>query len=66
MDTDSFIVHIKTGDIHKNILEDVETRFDASSHNVNRQLPMEKKTRKVLGLMKDEQGGQIMKKFNKQ
>ena len=66
MDTDSFIVHIKTEDIHKDILEDVETRFDASSYNVNRPLPMEKKTRKVLGLMKDEQGGQIMKKFNKQ
>ena len=67
MDTDSFIVHIKTEDIHKDILEDVETRFDTSSYNVNRPLPMEKKTtRKVLGLMKDEQGGQIMKKFNKQ
>ena len=67
MDTDSFIVHIKTEDIHKDILEDVETRFDTSSYNVNRPLPMEKKkTRTVLGLMKDEQGGQIMEKFNKQ
>ena len=43
MDTDSFIVHIKTEDIHKDILEDVETRFDTSSYNVNRPLPMEKK-----------------------
>ena len=40
MDTDSFIVHIKTEDIHKDILEDVETRFDTSSYNVNRPLPM--------------------------
>ena len=29
MDTDSFIVHVKTGDIYKDIAEDVETRFDA-------------------------------------
>ena len=43
MDTDSFIVHIKTEDIHKDILEDVETRFDTSSYNVNRPLPMGKK-----------------------
>ena len=28
MDTDSFIVYIKTGDIYKDIAEDVETRFD--------------------------------------
>ena len=27
MDTDSFIVHVKTDDIYKNIAEDVETRF---------------------------------------
>ena len=46
MDTDSFIVHIKTEDIHKDILEDVETRFDTSSYNVNRPLPMEKKKNK--------------------
>ena len=29
MDTDSFIVHVKTEDIYKDISEDVETRFDA-------------------------------------
>ena len=46
MDTDSFIVHIKTEDIHKDILEDVETRFDTSSYNVNRPLHMEKKKNK--------------------
>ena len=28
MDTDSFIVHVKTDDIYKDIAEDVETRFD--------------------------------------
>ena len=28
MDTDSFIVYIKTDDIYKDIAEDVETRFD--------------------------------------
>ena len=28
MDTDSFIVHVKTEDSYKDILEDVETRFD--------------------------------------
>ena len=31
MDTDSFIVHVKTDDIYKNIAEDVETRFDTSN-----------------------------------
>ena len=28
MDTDSFMVYIKTGDIYKGIAEDVETRLD--------------------------------------
>ena len=36
MDTDSFIVYIKTDAIYKDIEEDVETRFDTSSiRNVN-------------------------------
>ena len=30
MDTDSFIVHVKTDDIYKRIVEDIETRFDTS------------------------------------
>ena len=29
MDTDSFIVHVKTEDIYKDIAEYVETRFDS-------------------------------------
>ena len=32
MDTDSFIVHVKTDDIYKDIAEDVETRFDTSNY----------------------------------
>ena len=28
MDTDSFVVHVKTDDIYKDIAEDVETRFN--------------------------------------
>ena len=31
MNTDSFIVYIKTDDIYKDIAEDVQTRFDTSN-----------------------------------
>ena len=31
MDTDSFIVHVKTEDIYKDIAEDVKIRFDTSN-----------------------------------
>ena len=60
MDTDSFIVYIKTDDIYKDIAEDVETRFDTSNYELDRPLP-KGKNKKVIGLMKDELGGQIMK-----
>ena len=33
MNTDNFIVYIKTDDIYKEIAEDVETRFDTSSYD---------------------------------
>ena len=33
-DTDSFIVYIKTNDIYKDIEEDVETRLDTSSYEL--------------------------------
>ena len=32
MDTDRFSVNIETGDIYKDIAEDVETRFDTSDY----------------------------------
>ena len=38
METDSFIVYIKTGDIYENIAKDFETRFPTSNlkdHYVN-------------------------------
>ena len=39
MDTDSFIVYIKTDDIYKDIAEDVKTRFDTSNYEFDRPLP---------------------------
>ena len=47
MDTDSFILFIKTDGNYKDIAEDVETRFDTS----------------IIGLMKDELGRKIMIKL---
>ena len=38
MDTDSFIVYIKT-DIYKDIAEDFETRFDTSNYELDNSLP---------------------------
>ena len=38
MDIDSFIVQIKTDDIYKDIVKDVETRFDASNYELGRPL----------------------------
>ena len=62
MDTDSLVYDIKTEDFYKDIAEDVETRFDTSGHVPGRPLPIEKNI-KVIGLMKDELGGKIMKEF---
>ena len=47
MDTDSFIVNIKTDDIYKDIAEDVETRFDALNYELDRLLP-KGKNKKVI------------------
>ena len=60
MDAGSFVVHVKTDDIYNDIAEDVETRFDTLKFGIDRPLP-EGKNKKVIGLMKDELGGQIMK-----
>ena len=62
MDTDSYVYDIKTEDFYKDISEDVEARFDSSAYTSNRPLPIGK-NKKVIGLMKDELGGGIMKEF---
>ena len=62
MDTDSFIVYLKTDNIYKYIAEDVETRFDTSNYELDRPLSKRKKEN-VTGLMKYGLGGTIMKKF---
>ena len=62
MDKDSFIGHIKADNNYKNIVEDVETKFDISNFEVDRPLP-KGKNKKVFGLVKDELGGKITKEF---
>ena len=62
MDTDSFIINIKTNDFYEDIANDVENRFDTSNYEVNRPLPMGK-NKKVISLMKDELGGKIITEF---
>ena len=62
IDTDSFIMSVKTKDFYKDIANDVEKKYDTSNYSCERPLPMGK-NKKVIGLMKDELGGKIMKKF---
>ena len=64
MDTGSFIVQVKTNDIYKDIAEDVEKGFDTSNFMIDRALPIGK-NKKVIGLMKEELGGKIMKKCDR-
>ena len=62
METDSFVMNIKTEDFDKGIANDVEKRFDTSNYEVDRPLPTGK-NKKVIGLMKDELGGKIITEF---
>ena len=62
MDTDSLTYSVKTEDFYEDIAGDVEARFDSSGYVPDRPLPVGK-NKKVIGLMKDELGGEIMKEF---
>ena len=62
IDTDSFIMNIKTEDFYKDIANGVEKRFDMSNYEVDRPLPTGK-NKKVIGLMKHELGGKIITEF---
>ena len=62
MDTDSFVINIKTKDFYKDIAMDVKERFDTSNCIHDRPLPIGV-NKKVVGLMKDELGGDIITEF---
>ena len=62
MDTDSFIIYIKTKNVYEDISDDVEKRFDTSNYELNRPLPTGK-YKKVIGLIKDELGWKIITEF---
>ena len=63
MDTDSFIVHVKTDDISEDIAKDAEIRLDSlTNFEIDRPL-LKGKYEKVIELVKDELGRQIMKEF---
>ena len=62
MDTDSFAMNIKTNDFYKDISDDVDNKFKNSNYEVKRPLPIGK-NKKVIGLMKDELGGEIIMEF---
>ena len=59
MDTGSFIVYMKTEDIYSDIAKYVKTRFDTSNYELDGPLP-KGKTKKVIGLVKNELSGKVM------
>ena len=62
MDTEILFVNIKTKDFDKDISQDVNKRFDTSNYTFDRLLPTGI-NKKVIGLMKDELGGDIITEF---
>ena len=64
MDTDSFVINIFTEDFFEDINNDVERWFDTSNYDNNDKRPLSiGKNKKVIGMFKDELGGNIMKEF---
>ena len=54
--------HLKTEHVYKDIPEDIEKRFDTSNFEIDRLLPLAN-NKTVIGLMKGELSGLIMKRF---
>ena len=64
MDTESFIISIKTGDFYKDIANDVERWYGTSKYDENDKRPLPiGKNKKAIGFFKDELDGKIMIEF---
>ena len=64
MDTDSFVMNIKTDDFFRDINNDVDKWSVSSNYDKNDNRPLEiGKNKKVIGKFKDELGGKIMTEF---
>ena len=64
IDTNTFIIYIKTEDFFEDISNDVEGWFDTSNYDKNDKRPLPiGKNKKVPGLFKDELGGKIIAEF---
>ena len=64
MDTDSLIYSIKTEDFYSDISPDVESSFNTFGYPNDGSTPLPiGKNKKVIGLMKDKLGGEILKEF---
>ena len=64
MDTDSFVINIKTEDFYKDIASDAEKWFDTFSYGKNDKRPLAIRiNKKEIGYFKDEIGGKIMTEF---
>ena len=63
-DTDSLVYEIETEDFYKDISEDVEAKFDTSNYAKRHPsgIPVGV-NKKVIGMFKDECGGEIMQEF---
>ena len=63
MDTDSFVMNIKTDDFFRDINNDVGKWFDTSNYDKSDNRPLEIGKKKVIGKFKDELSGKIMTEF---
>ena len=64
MDTESYVIYIKTEDFYEDIANDIEKWFDTSNYDKNDKRPLPiGKNKKVIGLFKDELGGNIVKEL---
>ena len=64
MDTDSFILDIKTDKFYKDISNDVNQWFDTSNYSNNLHRPLKSGiNKKVIGKFKDELGGKLLTEF---